>query len=81
MSEPTDAWVELPPRELLEQFGVPRYHGFIPQMYRLVAAHPRIARRFAALSDEVMRAEPSSITVAEREMIAAVTAAAQDCFY
>jgi alkylhydroperoxidase family enzyme len=82
MQDVPDAWVELPPRELLHELGVPTYHGFIPQMYRLVAAHPRIARRFAALSSEVMRGgEPSALSVAEREMVAAVTAAAQDCFY
>ena len=76
-----EAWVELPSRELLEQLGVRPYHGFIPQMYRLVASHPRIASRFAALSNEVMRGEPSALTMREREMVAAVTAAAQDCFY
>ena len=81
MSDNEDAWVALPSRELLEQLGVAPYHGFIPQMYRLIAAHPRIAKRFAALSDEVMRGEPGMLTVDERELVAAVTAAAQDCFY
>lgn len=81
MSETPDAWVELPPRELLHELGVPLYHGFIPQMYRLVAAHPRVAPRFAALTNEVMRGEPSALSISERELVAAVTAAAQDCFY
>lgn len=81
MADSADAWVELPSRDLLQQLGVEGSHGFIPQMFRLVAAHPRVARRFAALSQEVMRGEPSALTVAEREMVAAVTAAAQDCFY
>lgn len=80
MDEVPEAWVELPSRELLTEFGVSEHHGFVPAMYRLVAAHPRIAPRMAKLTDEVMLG-PSNLTVAEREMLAGVTAAAQDCFY
>jgi hypothetical protein len=80
VTEIPEAWVELPSRELLAQFGVADHHGFIPSMYRLIGAHPRIATRMAALTEEVMRG-PSLLSVTEREMLAAVTAAAQDCFY
>ena len=80
VADEREAWVELPSRELLRQFGVAEHHGFIPAMFRLVAAHPGIAPKFAALSDAVM-ARPGALTRAEREMVAAVTAAAQDCFY
>ena len=75
-----EAWVELPSRELLQQFGVNEHHGFIPNMFRLVASHPRVAMQFAALSEAVM-GSPGQLTRQEREMVAAVTAAAQDCFY
>ena len=75
-----DAWVELPPRALLEQLGIPPYHGIIPNMVRLVAAHPRVAPPFSALFGAVMR-QPGQLEIGEREMVAAVAAAAQDCFY
>ena len=80
MTEQRDAWVELPSRELLQQFGVPEYHGFIPGMARLISAHPRVAPQFRAMFGAVMRS-PGVLDEAEREMVAAVTAAAQDCFY
>ena len=80
MADSTDAWVALPSRELLQQFGVRDHHGFIPSMFRLVAAHQRVALPFAALSDAVM-GSPGELDRQEREMVAAVTAAAQDCFY
>lgn len=80
VTEEPEAWVQLPSRELLQQFGVAEHHGFIPAMFRLVAAHPRIAPKYAALSEAVM-AGPGALTRPEREMVAAVSAAAQDCFY
>jgi alkylhydroperoxidase/carboxymuconolactone decarboxylase family protein YurZ len=79
-SGPQDAWIEMPPREVLRELGVPTYHGMIAGMARLIASHPRFALPFGALFGEVMRG-PGVLTVAEREMVAAVTAAAQDCFY
>ena len=54
--------------------------GFAPAMARLIMAHPRIGPAFGALFAEVMFA-PGSLSRREREMIAAVTAAAQDCHY
>ena len=43
-------------------------------------AHPRIAPLFGALYGAVMFA-PGALTRAERETVAAVAAAAQDCHY
>ena len=77
---PPDAWVDLPDRELLRELGVPTYHGLIANMARLVTAHPRVAPHFSALFGAVMRS-PGVLEVREREMVAAVSAAAQDCFY
>src|SRR5688572_17209303 len=56
MADSHEAWVELPSRDLLRQFGVEEHHGFIPQMFRLVAAHPRVTLPFAALTEAVMGA-------------------------
>src|SRR5688572_18221237 len=61
MSEHGDAWVRLPSRDALRQFGVQEHHGFIPAMFRLVAAHGRVALHFAALSEAVMGA-PGELT-------------------
>ena len=80
MSEPADAWVRLPPRDLLRKYGVKDHHGFIPAMAQLVAAHGRVAVQFGALSEAVM-GSPGVLTRRDRELVAAVTAAAQDCFY
>ena len=80
MAEPPEAWVGLPSREVLKSFGVDDHHGFIPAMFRLVAAHGRVALQFAALTDAVMAAS-GELSRQERELVAAVTAAAQDCFY
>ena len=49
-------------------------------MTRLILAHPRIGRAFAALFAQIMFA-PGHLERREREMIAAVAAAAQDCRY
>jgi alkylhydroperoxidase/carboxymuconolactone decarboxylase family protein YurZ len=49
-------------------------------MMRLVAAHERIAPFFGALFQQIMFA-PGHLDRREREMIAAVAAAAQDCHY
>ena len=54
--------------------------GFIPGMARLRSAHKRIAPKMADLFREIMFGD-GALTRAEREMIAAVTAAAQDCRY
>jgi hypothetical protein len=49
-------------------------------MARLISAHPRIGPVFRQLSAELLFG-PGAMTRAEREMVAAVAAAAQDCFY
>lgn len=54
--------------------------GFVPAMSRLVLSHMDIAPHFGALFSQVMFA-PGALDRSEREMVAAVTAVAQDCFY
>ena len=54
--------------------------GFLPAMGRLLAAHPGIGPLFGALFRQIMF-EPGHLDRPEREMIAAVAAAAQDCTY
>ena len=54
--------------------------GFTPNMSRLLLAHDGIGPRFRALFAQVMF-QPGALTRAEREMVAGVAAAAQDCFY
>jgi hypothetical protein len=79
----SDAWVELPSTEdvqaLLGRGGIYDF-GFVPAMTRLVLSHLDIAPHFGALFAHVMFA-PGALERREREMVAAVTAAAQDCFY
>jgi alkylhydroperoxidase/carboxymuconolactone decarboxylase family protein YurZ len=82
----SEAWVGIPSNEefdaLRRQTPPDKRHpydlGFFPAMGRLQMAHPRIGAKFGALFHEVMFA-PGHLSRAEREMIAAVTAAAQDC--
>ncbi len=73
---PDDAWIELPPAN-----ADLRYHGVDTNMSRLIAAHPRIGERFAALFLETMFGEGGVLAYEERELVAGVTAAAQDCVY
>ncbi len=54
--------------------------GFVTGMGRLLMAHPRIGARFQALFAEIMFA-PGALDRREREMVAAVAASAQSCFY
>lgn len=54
--------------------------GFVPNMSRLLLAHDGIGPLFRALFAQVMF-KPGHLTRPEREMVAAVAAAAQDCFY
>jgi alkylhydroperoxidase family enzyme len=78
-----DAWVELPTPEqvtaLLGRGGVYDF-GFVPAMTRLILAHPGIAPTFGAHFMQVMFG-PGFLERSEREMVAAVASAAQDCFY
>ena len=78
-----DAWVDMPSGEdvqaLLGRGGIYDF-GFVPAMSRLILSHLDIAPHFGALFSQVMFA-PGALERSEREMVAAVTAAAQDCFY
>jgi alkylhydroperoxidase/carboxymuconolactone decarboxylase family protein YurZ len=79
---PREAFIELPSRESLagaESRGGYNF-GFVANMGRLLRAHPRIGPRFVGLFAEIMFA-PGALDRREREMIAAVAAAAQDCHY
>jgi Carboxymuconolactone decarboxylase family len=85
--EPPEAWVKLPSEEAMRSASGGRQHpyeifmgGVVARMARLLAAHPRIGGAFRQLSAEVLFG-PGALSRAEREMVAAVTAAAQDCFY
>jgi len=51
------------------------------RMTRLTQAHPRIGPLFAALMREVFVSPDGRLSDSERQMIAAVAAAAQDCTY
>jgi alkylhydroperoxidase/carboxymuconolactone decarboxylase family protein YurZ len=78
------AWVSLPDATFVAQTGGRENHpynfGYVAAMSRLIMAHPRIAPAFGALYASIMFA-PGALSRAEREMIAAVAAAAQDCHY
>ncbi len=77
------AWIELPQEAEVRRLipaGSPYDFGFVAPMQALVTAHPRLAASFAGLYAQIMFA-PGALTRREREMIAAVSASAQDCFY
>ena len=78
-----EAWVELADAETAQQLlaGHPYDFGFMPAMSRLVLAHLRIAAAFGPLFHEIMFSPDGVLTRDEREMVAAVASAAQDCFY
>lgn len=82
MSE-RDAWVGMPSpeevRALLGEGGIYDF-GFVPAMSRLILSHLGIAPHFGALFTQIMFA-PGALDRREREMIAGVASAAQDCFY
>lgn len=86
-SEVPEAWVQLtdltPLYEAMRANGQPHPYdfGFMPAMARLIASHPRIGGMFSALFSQIMFAPESKLTRSEREMVAAVAAAAQDCHY
>ncbi len=78
-----EAWVSLPGEDQVRRFvpsGHPYDFGFITGMQRLIMAHMGIAPFFGALFRQIMF-EPGALTRAEREMVAAVASAAQDCHY
>jgi len=79
---PREAFIELPPDEAFQGQSEGNYNfGFVSNMGKLLRAHPRIGRRFLGLFGEIMFAPEGALDRREREMIAAVAAAAQDCHY
>ena len=60
--------------------GSPYDFGFLPAMARLIMAHPRLGLAFGQLFGQIMFA-PGALERRERELVAAVAASAQDCFY
>jgi alkylhydroperoxidase family enzyme len=79
----SDAWVAMPSEEEARAMmgnANPYDFGFVPAMARLIGAHIQIAPFFAALFGRIMFG-PGALERPEREMIAAVAAAAQDCRY
>ncbi len=78
-----DAWIDMPSAEdvraLMGEGGIYDF-GFVPAMSRLILSHLRIAPHFGALFTEVMFAD-GALDRREREMVAGVASAAQDCFY
>jgi hypothetical protein len=79
-----DAWVKMPSEEsiraMMPDAANPYDFGFVTGMQRLIMSHMRIAPFFGALFSQIMFA-PGKLTRPEREMIAAVASAAQDCHY
>lgn len=81
-----DAWVQLPTQEQMRALipadgGFPYDFGFLPAMMRLVMAHGRIGPAFGQLFAQIMFSPEGTLNRREREMVAAVAAAAQDCRY
>lgn len=79
------AWVDLPTdadiHAAMPAGGPSAYDfGFIMGMPRLRLAHRRIGALFGPLFREIMFG-PGALSRAEREMVAGVAAAAQDCHY
>ena len=81
-----EAWVTIPSEETVRAALPPgtKYpydFGFLPAMGRLLRSHPRIGAAWFPLFREIMWSPDGVLSRQEREMIAGVTAAAQDCHY
>lgn len=77
-----DAFIRLPDPEALGRPGDHPYNfGYVANMGRLLAAHPRIGMAFQASFAEIMFSPESVLSRAEREMIAAAATRGQECFY
>lgn len=81
-----DAWVKLPTQEQMRALvpaggKMPYDFGFLPAMMRLVMAHGRLGPAFGQLFAQIMFSPEGALDRREREMVAAVAAAAQDCRY
>jgi len=81
-----EAWVRIPTgeerRSQLPPGAQASAYGFefIPAMARLMATHDKIGPALGALLRQIMF-EPGNLNRQEREMVAAVASAAQDCHY
>ncbi|CAN5715857.1 hypothetical protein BH18ACT15_BH18ACT15_04010 [soil metagenome] len=83
MTNRDQAWVQLPSKEDIRArlpAGYPYDFGFVAGMSRLARAHEEIGEAYGALFRQIMFA-PGALSRAEREMVAAVATAAQDCHY
>jgi hypothetical protein len=81
-----EAWVSLPSEaeiraQMRPGMKYPYDFGFLPAMGRLLRAHERIGSAFLGLFRQIMWEPIGHLDRREREMIAAVAAAAQDCHY
>lgn len=85
MGEVPSAWVSMPSEEDIRALlggRAPGYDfGFVPAMARLVLSHLRLAPHFGSLFTEIMFSPDGVLERREREMVAGVASAAQDCFY
>lgn len=85
MPENRGPFIALPDEEELRRRAPegqrsPYDFGFVGDMSRLLAAHPRIGPAMQRAFQEIMFA-PGALDRAEREMVAAVASAAQVCEY
>ena len=77
---PPEAWVDIEPDPGAVRSGPGYNYGFVTAMGRLLSAHPGIGPHFGRLFMAVMF-EEGALDRREREMVASVAAAAQDCHY
>jgi alkylhydroperoxidase/carboxymuconolactone decarboxylase family protein YurZ len=84
MADVPEAWISLVTQEEAEKRRPPdhpyNFEGVVGGMTRLLMTHPSIGPAFFGVFEQVMFA-PGHLDRGEREMVAAVTSAAQDCFY
>jgi len=81
------AWIQVPSVEDVRKASAGKVHpyvtfldGQVAHMARLASAHPTMGPALRNLSATVMFG-PGELSRPEREMVAAVTAAAQRCLY
>ena len=86
----SEAWVKMPssddlignlPSDRTAPVHAYDFGGFFPAMDRLIMAHGRIGPKFANLFSEIMFSPEGTLDRREREMVAAVASAGQDCHY
>ncbi len=78
-----DAWVQMPSESDMRAQGAsggPYDFGFLPNMGRLIASHSTIGPAFSGLFATIMF-QPGVLSRQDKELVAAVAASAQDCFY